>query len=85
MMEGYAEANALLPRRFAPLAQKVAVRPHVDRVPWLILRVPVIEVVVVYSLYQKEASTGLFIQVRKPNWIEPLRVPLVDHIDIAGL
>lgn len=58
-MEGDAEVHALSPNGGGPLAQQVAVGTDVDRVPWLVTRVPQVIVVVMHPQDKEVTGTGL--------------------------
>ena len=84
-MLGDAEAQAVLVGGLLPLADDVALRPHVDGVPLVELRVPAIEVVVVLGDDAEVLRAGLLVERHQPVGVPLLGLPERDDVLVAEL
>ena len=71
-VQAYAEAQPILARRPGPFVQYVALRPHVYRVPRLVLAVPKVHVIMVVAEGEEILRAYLLIESH-----EAVRVPLL--------
>ena len=53
LVNGHAEAQTLFTRRSGPIADDIAMGTDVDRVPWMMLRVPGVEAIVMVGEGEK--------------------------------
>ena len=84
-VEARAEPKSVLARGLAPSAEDIALRAHVDGVPRLVLRVPVVEVVVVVRHREDKRRTHLPVERTQFVWIPVLALPAADKFGNAAL
>ena len=82
-MFGNTEAQAILLRGPLPFTHDIAVRPHIEGIPAMQLRVPQEEVVVVRSHADEILRAGLLVEPHQTVGIPLLRLPQRDDVLIA--
>ncbi len=82
---GDAERQALRLRGLLPVADDVAVRAHLHRVPAVVLRVPEVEVVVVDAHADEVTGARLLVERHQALGVPLLRLPERDHVLVARL
>ena len=84
-MLGDAEPQAVFLGRLLPVADHVALRAHVDRVPRVQLRVPEEEVVVVRAHADEVLRPGLLVKLHQAVGVPLLGLPQGDDVLVAEL
>ena len=82
---GDAEPQAELLGGLLPVADDVAVRAHVHRVPLVVRRVPEVEVVVVRAHADEVAGAGLLVERHQPVGVPFLGLPERDDVLVSEL
>ena len=85
MMERNTETDTGFPRSFFPFTEEIAFRTETGRIPCLIFRVPHIELIMMYSLYNQETCSGIFIDIHQSFRTEFRRIPVAQHLLITNL
>jgi len=83
-MEGDTVAHALGANRALPFAQQIAMRAERDGVPRLVAGVPVVVLVMVHALNQKEPGAGVVIGLGQRRRIQGGGIPGVKYVFVAG-
>ena len=85
MMEGHSIAHVILVARIHPLAQQVTLRTDIHRVPRLVTRVPKVVVVVMNTLYHKEACSCFLIKGSEAIRVKLCGIPCAQHVLVSHL
>ena len=83
MVERHAHVHSQIVDRIGPFRHRVALGTEVHHVPWIVTRVPIVEVVVMHALHQHEPRAGVVKQLRHPGGTVVRRRPSADNILVA--